>query len=88
MKSIFDLAGLIIRSRHCETRRIAIKLIEEKLNQFPLKKIYPEIADSKLHGGIDFSETLRLGKLVHTKSIFEGKPKIFKLMILLENYLQ
>ena len=61
-----------MRSRHSETRRIAIKLIEEKLNKFPLKKIYPEIEDAKLHGGIDFSETLRLGKLIHTKSIFEG----------------
>ena len=54
----FDLGGLIIKSRHSETRRIAIKLIEKKLNKFPLKKIYPEIADSKLQGGIDFSETL------------------------------
>ena len=77
----FDLGGLIIKSRHSETRRIAIKLIEKKLNKFPLKKIYPEIADSKLHGGIDFSETLRLGKLIHTKSIFEGRPKTFKLMM-------
>ena len=37
-----------MRSRHSETRRIAIKLIEEKLNKLPLKKIYPEIEDAKL----------------------------------------
>ena len=72
---------LIIKSRHSETRRIATKLIEKKLNEFPLKKIYPEISDSKLRGGLDFSETLSLGRPVYTKSIFDNKPKIFKLMM-------
>ena len=49
----FDLGGLIIKSRHSETRRIAVNIIEENLCDFPIKKIYPEISDSKLQGGID-----------------------------------
>ena len=49
----FDLGGLIIKSRHSETRRIAVSIIEENLSDFPIKKIYPEISDSKLQGGID-----------------------------------
>ena len=77
----FDLGGLIIKSRHSETRKIALRLIEENLYDFAIKKIYPEISDSKLLGGIDFSETLRSGKPVYSKSIFDDNPKIFKLMM-------
>jgi hypothetical protein len=50
----FDIGGLIIKSRHSETRRLALNLIEKNLKEFPVKKIYPEISDSKLHGGLDF----------------------------------
>ena len=50
----FDLGGLIIKSRHSETRKIALRLIEENLYDFAIKKIYPEISESKLLGGIDF----------------------------------
>ena len=77
----FDLGGLIIKCRHSETRKIALRLIEENLYDFAIKKIYPEISDSKLLGGIDFSETLRSGKPVYSKSIFDDNPKIFKLMM-------
>ena len=77
----FGLGCLIIRSRHSETRKIALSLIEENLYNFAIKKIYPEISDSKLLGGIDFSETLRSGKPVYSKSIFDDNPKIFKLMM-------
>lgn len=77
----FDLGGLIIKSRHSETRRLALNLIEKNLNEFPVKKIYPEISDSKLHGGLDFSETLSLGRPVYRKSLFDNNPKILKLMM-------
>ncbi len=77
----FDIGGLIIKSRHSETRSLALSLIEKNLNEFPVKKIYPEISDSKLHGGLDFSETLSLGKPVYRKSLFDDNPKILKLMM-------
>ena len=77
----FDIGGLIIKSRHSETRSLALSLIEKNLNAFPVKKIYPEISDSKLHGGLDFSETLNLGKPVYRKSLFDDNPKILKLMM-------
>ena len=77
----FDVGGLIIKSRHSETRRLALNLIEKNLNEFAVKKIYPEISDSKLHGGLDFSETLSLGRPVYRKSLFDDNPKILKLMM-------
>ena len=77
----FDIGGLIIKSRHSETRSLALSLIEKNLNEFPVKKIFPEISDSKLHGGLDFSETLSLGKPVYRKSLFDDNPKILKLMM-------
>ena len=77
----FDVGGLIIKSRHSETRSLALSLIEKNLNEFPVKKIFPEISDSKLHGGLDFSETLNLGKPVYRKSLFDDNPKILKLMM-------
>ena len=47
----FDTGGLIIKSRHSETRSLALNLIEKNLNEFPVKKIYPEISDSNYTEG-------------------------------------
>ena len=71
-----NLHGLVIKGRSGPIRQKVFHSISKLFNDHKFRKIHPQVLDSELFGGLDFTKTFEVGRPVKTRGYLNSPHTI------------